>query len=158
MRGTRLLFPVCAGESLLILMAFLGFCHQQFCMLFRRDYLGGNGSRGSDCLGRCWNATCEASGRRKRLQTGKANGLRSGNCVPEPILQSSGRRVPVVQHGRYVTFHLAEVVVSRALFADIVVRIDHQRRGPGAREGPIRPSLLKDYGQIGLSPSASAPT
>ncbi len=36
----------------------------------------------------------------------------------------------VVQHGRYVTFQLAEVVVSRALFADILERIDRLRSRP----------------------------
>jgi hypothetical protein len=38
----------------------------------------------------------------------------------------------IVRHGRYVVFQLAEVVVPRALFADILRRIrwgsDHSRR------------------------------
>ena len=33
----------------------------------------------------------------------------------------------VVHHGRYVTFQLAEVAVPRALFADILRRIDRLR-------------------------------
>jgi hypothetical protein len=33
----------------------------------------------------------------------------------------------VVRHGRYVTFQLAEVAVPRALFADILRRIDRLR-------------------------------
>ncbi|GAB5469221.1 MAG: hypothetical protein Kilf2KO_22510 [Rhodospirillales bacterium] len=36
----------------------------------------------------------------------------------------------VVQHGRYVTFQLAEVIVSRALFADILEWIDRLRPRP----------------------------
>ena len=34
----------------------------------------------------------------------------------------------VVVHGRYVTFHVAEVAVPRALFRDIMERIDSLRR------------------------------
>ncbi len=33
----------------------------------------------------------------------------------------------VIHHGRYVTFQLAEVTVPRALFADILRRIDRLR-------------------------------
>ena len=39
----------------------------------------------------------------------------------------------IVRHGRYVVFQLAEVAVPRALFADILRRIDHLRpRSPPA--------------------------
>ena len=34
----------------------------------------------------------------------------------------------VVAHGRYVTFQMAEVAVPRALFRDILERIDRLRR------------------------------
>ena len=36
----------------------------------------------------------------------------------------------VVRHGRYITFQLAEVVVSRALFADILWLISGLRPAP----------------------------
>ncbi len=36
----------------------------------------------------------------------------------------------VVRHGRYITFQLAEVAVSRALFADILRLIDGLRPTP----------------------------
>ena len=36
----------------------------------------------------------------------------------------------VVRHGRYVTFQLAEVAVPRALFAEILRRIDRLRPKP----------------------------
>ncbi len=36
----------------------------------------------------------------------------------------------IVRHGRYVTFQLAEVAVSRRLFAEILRRIDRLRRIP----------------------------
>ena len=36
----------------------------------------------------------------------------------------------VVRHGRYVAFQLAEVVISRALFAEILRLIDRLRPAP----------------------------
>ena len=36
----------------------------------------------------------------------------------------------IVRHGRYVTFQMAEVAVPRALFADILRRIDRLRSKP----------------------------
>ena len=39
----------------------------------------------------------------------------------------------VVRHGRYVTFQLAEVVVPRHLFADILRRIDRLRAKPAPK-------------------------
>ena len=36
----------------------------------------------------------------------------------------------IVRHGRYVVFQLAEVAVSRALFAEILRRIDRLRASP----------------------------
>jgi hypothetical protein len=36
----------------------------------------------------------------------------------------------VVGHGRYVTFQLAEVAISRALFAEILRLIDRMRPAP----------------------------
>ena len=36
----------------------------------------------------------------------------------------------VVRHGRYITFQLAEVAISRALFADILRLIDGLRPRP----------------------------
>ena len=57
-------------------------------------------------------------------------------ALPEPVEQWSltTRReklvkigAKVVSHGRYVTFQLAEVVVPRDLFADILRRIDRLR-------------------------------
>ena len=36
----------------------------------------------------------------------------------------------IVRHGRYVVFQLAEVAVRRALFADILRRIDYLRPRP----------------------------
>jgi hypothetical protein len=40
----------------------------------------------------------------------------------------------IVRHGRYVVFQLAEVAVPRALFAEILRRIDHLR--PCRRRSP----------------------
>ncbi len=39
----------------------------------------------------------------------------------------------VVSHGRYVTFEMAEVAVSRKLFADILRLIDGLRQKPAPR-------------------------
>ncbi len=39
----------------------------------------------------------------------------------------------VVSHGRYVTFQMAEVAVSRKLFADILRLIDGLRQKPAPR-------------------------
>ena len=36
----------------------------------------------------------------------------------------------IVRHGRYITFHLAEVAIPGALFADILCLIDGLRRAP----------------------------
>jgi Transposase DDE domain group 1 len=36
----------------------------------------------------------------------------------------------IVRHGRYVTFQLAEVAISRHLFAEILRRIGELRPGP----------------------------
>ena len=36
----------------------------------------------------------------------------------------------IVRHGRYVTFQMAEVVIPRDLFADILRRIDRLRPPP----------------------------
>ncbi len=36
----------------------------------------------------------------------------------------------VVRHGRYITFQLAEVAIPRALFAEILRRIDRLRPKP----------------------------
>ena len=36
----------------------------------------------------------------------------------------------VVSHGRYVTFQLAEIAISRALFAEILRLIDRLRPAP----------------------------
>jgi len=36
----------------------------------------------------------------------------------------------IVRHGRYVTFQIAEVAIPRALFADILRRIDRLRPKP----------------------------
>jgi hypothetical protein len=45
--------------------------------------------------------------------------------LPEKLVKIGAR---IVRHGRYVVFQLAEVAVPRALFADILCRID----GPAA--------------------------
>ncbi len=47
--------------------------------------------------------------------------------LPEKLFKIG---VKVVRHGRYVTFHLAEVAISRALFADILRLIDGLRPRP----------------------------
>jgi hypothetical protein len=39
-------------------------------------------------------------------------------------------RVRIVRHGRYVVFQLAEVAVTRALFGDVLRRIDLLRPRP----------------------------
>ncbi len=36
----------------------------------------------------------------------------------------------VVRHGRYITFQLAEVAISRVLFAEILRQIDDLRLAP----------------------------
>ncbi len=36
----------------------------------------------------------------------------------------------IVRHGRYITFHLAEVAIPRSLFANILRLIDDLRRRP----------------------------
>jgi hypothetical protein len=43
------------------------------------------------------------------------------------VIAKIGTRI--VRHGRYVVFQLAEVAVTRALFGDIVWRIDLLRQG-----------------------------
>ena len=40
------------------------------------------------------------------------------------LIKIGGR---IVRHGRYVTFQMAEVAIPRALFADILRRIDRLR-------------------------------
>jgi hypothetical protein len=47
---------------------------------------------------------------------------------PAPKLVKIGARI--VRHGRYVVFQMAEVAVPRALFAEILRRIDHLRPKP----------------------------
>jgi hypothetical protein len=43
------------------------------------------------------------------------------------LIKISGK---IVRHGRYVTFQMAEVVIPRDLFADILRRIDRLRPKP----------------------------
>jgi Transposase DDE domain group 1 len=52
----------------------------------------------------------------------------------EKLVQVGAR---LVRHGRYVTFQLAEVAVPRALFAEILRRID-RLRGPPVAAWPER--------------------
>ncbi|MEQ8653277.1 MAG: hypothetical protein RIC87_12510 [Kiloniellales bacterium] len=52
----------------------------------------------------------------------------SGRSRDEAMHEKVGAKV--VYHGRYVTFQLTEVAVSRALFADILERIDRLRPRP----------------------------
>jgi transposase-like protein len=48
-------------------------------------------------------------------------------------LQGAGKAgVRIVRHGRYLVFQLAEVAVPRALFAEILRRIDRLRGPPVA--------------------------
>ena len=48
--------------------------------------------------------------------------------VRSPIGKFGGAKV--VRHGRYVTFQLAEVAISRGLFAEILLLIDRLRPAP----------------------------
>ena len=57
-----------------------------------------------------------------------ANFLRT-LVLPDEVAQwTMGARI--VRHGRYVVFQLAEVAVTRALFAEILRRIDRLRPQP----------------------------
>jgi hypothetical protein len=47
--------------------------------------------------------------------------------LPEKVVKIGAR---IVRHGRYVVFQLAEVAVPRALFAEILRRIDRLRSRP----------------------------
>jgi hypothetical protein len=47
---------------------------------------------------------------------------------PDPTNHKIGAKV--VSHGRYVTFQLAEVAVSRKIFADILMLIARLRAPP----------------------------
>jgi hypothetical protein len=49
---------------------------------------------------------------------------------PQPPRESTKRPAKVVSHGRYVTFHMAEVALSRQLFADILSLITRLRAPP----------------------------
>jgi hypothetical protein len=50
----------------------------------------------------------------------------------EPVLWAIPVKIGarIVRHGRYLVFQLAEVAVPRALFADILRRIDRLRGPP----------------------------
>ena len=50
---------------------------------------------------------------------------RSPTSLREKLIEIGAK---IVRHGRYVTFQMAEVVIPRGLFADILRRID--RLGP----------------------------
>jgi hypothetical protein len=54
------------------------------------------------------------------------------SSIKGQIDQLSGVKIGtrIVRHGRYVVFQLAEVAVPRALFADILRRIDGLRPQP----------------------------
>ncbi len=53
--------------------------------------------------------------------------IRSLNALHEKLVKIGAK---VVRHGRYVTFQLAEVAVSRDLFRKILSLIDDLRRRP----------------------------
>lgn len=52
---------------------------------------------------------------------------RSLTTLRDKLIKIGGK---TVRHGRYVTLHMAEVAVPRALFADILRRIDRLRSKP----------------------------
>ena len=80
----------------------------------------------------------------KRLQFSKIRLVNLGNfmgtlALPDAVEQRSLTGVreklikigaTIVRHGRYVTFQMAEVVIPRDLFADILRRIDRLRPPP----------------------------
>ena len=56
-----------------------------------------------------------------------AVGQWSLTSLPEKLIKIGAK---IVRHGRYVTFQMAEVVIPRDLFADILPRIDRLRPPP----------------------------
>ena len=63
----------------------------------------------------------------RTLATPKAAEPRSLTSVREKLIKIGAK---VVSHGRYVTFQLAEVAVSRQMFADILMLIARLRAPP----------------------------
>ena len=55
--------------------------------------------------------------------------------------------VKVVRHGRYVTFQMAEVVVSRQMFADILSLIARLRAPPTQHDGALRSKDVDHNGE-----------
>ena len=53
--------------------------------------------------------------------------LRLPRSLPEKLIKIGAK---VVSHGRYVTFQMAEVAVSRQMFADILMLIARLRAPP----------------------------
>ncbi len=69
----------------------------------------------------------------------RAQKFRVAEFLPDAVEQRSPTglrekliriRAKIVRHGRYVTFQLAEIVIRRDLFADILRRIDRLRPPP----------------------------
>jgi Transposase DDE domain group 1 len=60
-------------------------------------------------------------------QLGLDANTRSLTTLREKLVKIGAR---IVRHGRYIVFQLAEVAVPRALFADILRRIDGLRPQP----------------------------
>ena len=58
----------------------------------------------------------------------------------------------VERHGRYVTFQLAEVAISRALFAEILCLIDRAAAGPFAAMTAAHPVAFRSPDRTGVLP------
>jgi hypothetical protein len=61
--------------------------------------------------------------------SGSSAGNRPSGSIGPRLGKIGGR---IVRHGRYLVFQLAEVAVPRALFAEILRRIDRVRGPPVA--------------------------
>jgi hypothetical protein len=62
----------------------------------------------------------------------------------------------VVSHGRYVTFKMAEVAVSRQMFAEIPSLIFWLRHRPRRHEGLVRANAHAMGGGRGMPPASKA--
>ena len=61
----------------------------------------------------------------------------------------------IVRHGRYVTFQMAEVVIPRDLFADILRRINRLRpRALNAVSGGLWRALTSVVQSVSIEPTA----
>jgi hypothetical protein len=83
----------------------------------------------------------------------KATEPRSLTSLREKLIKIGAK---VVSHGRYVTFQLAEVAVSRQMFADILSLIARLRAPPAPHERRCGRNAASDKGEACLDPGKGA--